>query len=58
MRVEKAEYSRILVGCGGRHCSCCAHIPKVQKLLEHRKARHTERNQIKFECKAEDYAHG
>ena len=49
MRIEKAAYSQICTGPGGRYCSCCAPIPKVLKRLEHRKARHNEKQQIKRE---------
>lgn len=55
MRAEKAEYSKCLIGPGGRYCSCCAPISKDLKRMEHRKARRLKKQHIKFECKAEDY---
>lgn len=50
MRTEKAAYAQICIGPGGRHCNCCAPIPKLLKRWEHRKARHNEKRQIKLEC--------
>ena len=54
MRKEKAEYSRILIGVGGKKCSCCSPIPKLRKKLEHRYARHNEKKYIKQEMKSYD----
>lgn len=53
MHIEKAEYSKVCIGPGGRYCVCCAPVPKVLKRLERRKARHNERKQVEFECQAE-----
>lgn len=51
MTKEKAEYSCVAIGPGGRNCSCCAQVPKLLKRYEHRKARRSEKKQIEFEMR-------
>lgn len=51
MTDEKAEYSCVGIGPGGRYCSCCAPIPKLLKKWEHRKARRNEKKYIDRELK-------
>lgn len=46
MTPEKAEYSGICIGPGGRKCACCAPVSKYLKQLEHRKARRNKKRYI------------
>lgn len=53
MTKEKAAYCQIAVGPGGRQCACCAPVPKILKRMEHKKARRTEKQDIRKEMECD-----